>query len=78
MLETRHAKLIAAEPELLAHHYAEAAQPELSIVWWTRAAERAMARSANTEAQNNLNHALELLAHLPATDERDAREPTFA
>jgi class 3 adenylate cyclase len=74
VLETRHAKLIAAEPELLAHHYAEAAQPELSIVWRTRAAERAMVRSAYTEVRNNLNQALELLAHLPATDEREALE----
>ena len=75
VLETHHPKLIAAEPEVLAHHYTEAAQPELAIVWWTRAAERAMARSANTEASNNLRQALDLLAaHLPATEERDARE----
>jgi hypothetical protein len=73
-LETRHAKLTDAEPELLAHHYTEAAQPELAIVWRTRAAERAVARSANTEARNNLQQALELLAHLPAGAERDARE----
>jgi hypothetical protein len=74
VLETRHAKRVAAEPELLAHHYTEAAQPELAIGCWTQAAERAMARSANTEARNNLNQALELLAQLPASAERDARE----
>jgi hypothetical protein len=68
------ALLLTAEPELLARHYTESAQPELAIVWQTRAAEHAMARSANVEARNNLHQALELLAQLPETDERDASE----
>ena len=41
----------AVEPELLAHHYTEAARIEETIGYWLKAGKRAMQRSANIEAE---------------------------
>jgi class 3 adenylate cyclase/predicted ATPase len=52
---------IETQPELVAAHYSEAAQPVAAIGLWLRAAERAVARSANAEAVAHLRRALELV-----------------
>ena len=47
---------------------------EQAIVYWEKAGERAIQRSANAEAIERLSKALELLATVPETPERMRRE----
>jgi predicted ATPase len=62
------------EPELLAHHYTEAKQPEKAIPLWQKAGSLAYKRLALAEAIAQLNKGLELVTALPASTERDGRE----
>ena len=57
----------AAEPELLAHHLAQAGQTEAAIEWWGRAGLRSLERSALVEAVEQFTRALHLIPTLPAT-----------
>jgi class 3 adenylate cyclase/tetratricopeptide (TPR) repeat protein len=63
-----------SEPELLAHHYTEAKQPEKAIPLWRKAGSLALKRMALAEAIAHLNNGLELVATLPASAERDSSE----
>jgi class 3 adenylate cyclase/tetratricopeptide (TPR) repeat protein len=49
-LETGLGDAIDREPEVIARHFSEAAHPREAIKYWTKAAERALARSADFEA----------------------------
>jgi class 3 adenylate cyclase/tetratricopeptide (TPR) repeat protein len=60
--------------ELLAHHHTEAGDTELAVAAWQRAGEQAAARSAYEEAIGHSRQALALLATLPESRERHARE----
>ena len=60
--------------ERLAHHYTEAGLTEQAVDYWRRAGQRAIERSANTEAISNLTGGLELLDDLPETPDRDRQE----
>jgi class 3 adenylate cyclase/predicted ATPase len=62
------------QPELLAYHYTEAGLVEPAVLYWLRAGQRAVQRSANVEAIRHLTRGLELLQHLPATPERTQHE----
>src|SRR5690242_21905775 len=62
------------EPELLAHHLAEAGQAERAIVYLQRAARWALARSADLEAAEHLRAALRQLDRVSGTERRDALE----
>jgi class 3 adenylate cyclase/predicted ATPase len=62
------------EPELLAHHYSEAKEPEKAIPLWQTAGLLALKRMALTEAMAHLNKGLELVAALPASTDRDGAE----
>jgi predicted ATPase len=64
----------ATEPELLAHHYTEAKQPDRAIPLWQRAGSLALGRVALTEAIAHLNKGLEQGAALPPSAERDGSE----
>jgi predicted ATPase len=64
----------AVEPELLAHHYTEAAQIEDAIEYWRRAGTRAIERSANIEAISHLSKGLRLVESLPEDTARDRQE----
>jgi predicted ATPase/class 3 adenylate cyclase len=75
--EERFPERIAREPELLAHHFAQARQPERAIRYWLKAGERAAGRSANLEAIRHLTRGLEALRTLPESVERDRRELAF-
>lgn len=61
-------------PELLAHHWTEAAEAEKAISAWSRAADIARARNAFREAQESYQHALLLLDLLPNSSELNLRE----
>jgi class 3 adenylate cyclase len=63
-----------SQPELVAHHLSEADDAERAIGYWQRAGERAHKRAADREALRHLQRALELLAALPESAERDERE----
>lgn len=60
--------------ELLAHHFAEAAQPAAALKHLGIAARSAFERSANLEVIGHLSRALALLDALPPSPERDAHE----
>jgi tetratricopeptide (TPR) repeat protein len=59
-----------ALPELLAHHYTQAGEPETAWRAWQRAGEHAVARSALVEAADHFATAVELLGTLPDAPER--------
>jgi predicted ATPase len=64
-LEGGFPELVASEPELVAHHCAEAGLTERAILFWRRAGERAVARSQNREAVGHLTRGLALVETLP-------------
>jgi hypothetical protein len=83
-----HAKVAAAleaqnsaghpvEPELLAHHYAEAGIPRQALKFWRLAAQQALQRSANVEAFHHTETAIALLQAQPDTPERRRMELDF-
>src|SRR5262249_62010829 len=70
LLETRFPEIVAAEPELLAHHYTEAGSHMQAVGYWQQAGTRALQRSANVEATAHVHRGLELLTTLPDTQQR--------
>ena len=62
------------EPELLGHHFMLAGGYESAEAYWRAAARTAMARSANLEAIEHLQRALECLEKTPESEDRDRRE----
>jgi len=63
-----------ASPELVAHHYSEAGMPGPATVYWQRAGENAIRRSAHQEAMGDLSAGLAQLARLPDTPDRARHE----
>ena len=66
-LEERFPERVAAGPELVAHHLAEAGLAEQAVEYWWQAGQLASQRSALTEANKHFEAALRLLATLPET-----------
>jgi class 3 adenylate cyclase/predicted ATPase len=77
VLEKQFPETAETQPELLAHHYTEAGLVGQAIPSWQRAGQRAIERSANTEAVSHLTKGLELLKTLPDTIERAQQELTL-
>jgi predicted ATPase len=73
-LESRFPERVNVEPELLAYHYEQAGLTGPAVDYWHRAARRDAERSANIEALNHFNRALDLLKELPQGSERNALE----
>ena len=73
-LRTAFADIAEAAPELVAHHFTQARRHELAIVYWAKAGQRANEKSAFAEAITHLQTALDLLAELPASPQRNERE----
>jgi class 3 adenylate cyclase/predicted ATPase len=67
----------ATRPELFAHHYSQAGLVDQALPYWLRAGQRAVQRSANTEAIRHLSKGLDLLETLPSTPERVQQELAF-
>ncbi|MCP4257774.1 MAG: AAA family ATPase [Planctomycetes bacterium] len=65
---------VAAQPELVAHHFIEAGLVEQAIPYCQQAGQFAVERSANEEAIVHLSRGLELLEQLPVTLGRDQQE----
>lgn len=73
-LESRFAERVKTVPELLAYHYEQAGVINSAVQYWHRAARRDAERSANIEALNHFNSALDLLKSLPQDQERNTLE----
>ncbi|MFN8090989.1 MAG: protein kinase [Vicinamibacteria bacterium] len=74
VLEERFPQTAAAEPGLVARHWAEAGQALPAIAWWEKAAGQAASRFASREAAAAFRHALAQVEQLPAGPERFGRE----
>ena len=74
VLVKRFPETVAAQPELIAHHFIEAGLVEQAIPYCQQAGQFAVERSANKEAIVHLKRGLELIEQLPANTERDRQE----
>ncbi|MBV8133872.1 MAG: AAA family ATPase [Alphaproteobacteria bacterium] len=73
-LEQRSPDLVETRPEILAHHYGEAAMPDKAITYWHLAGKSSATKSAVREAIAQLRRGLGLLDGLPETRERQLLE----
>ena len=76
-LEQEFPNTVELHPELLAHHYTAAEVKEKAIVYWQKAGQVAIQRSANIEAINHLTRGLAVLTALPPGAERNQQELTL-
>jgi predicted ATPase len=74
VLEAQFPESVAAQPELVAHHYTEAGLSEQAVGYWRQAGENGIQRSAYVEAIGHLTKGLEVLKFLPDTPERSHDE----
>ena len=74
VLEEQWPETAETQPELLAHHCAQAGLVEQAIAYYARAGQRAVARSAMAEAIAQLRKGLELLTSLPDGASRQRQE----
>jgi TOMM system kinase/cyclase fusion protein len=74
VLNERFPRIGELNPELVAHHYAEAGLAAEAIPFWRRAGEHAVRRSASSEAIAHFQRGLGLVPALPETPERDRQE----
>jgi predicted ATPase len=73
-LENRFPEIVAAHPELMAQHCAEAGMPDKAVRYQLNAGQQAVARWAMMEAVAQLQKGLDLLASLPNGDWRQQQE----
>ena len=73
-LEPDSAGVASSEPELLAHHFSEAALFSEAIEYWRKAGELALGRSAFQEAVRHLTRGIGVVRSLPTSPERDRKE----
>jgi len=73
-LEEGFPETLETEPEVVAQHYSEAGCASAAIGLWQRAAERAIARSANAEAVAHLRRGLDIAGQISDPTARAARE----
>jgi class 3 adenylate cyclase/predicted ATPase len=74
VLKEQFVEITERQPELMAHHLLHAGLIEPAIDYLQKAGQRAIQRSANTEAIGHLKHALELLHSLSRNPERARAE----
>jgi class 3 adenylate cyclase/tetratricopeptide (TPR) repeat protein len=60
ILRDRFPDTAAAEPEVLAHHFTQAALTDAAVEWWGKAGDQALRRSAFQEAISHLGKAIEM------------------
>src|SRR5262249_33637899 len=73
-LEQRSPDLVETRPEILAHHYGEAAIADKAIGYWHLAGKSSVAKSAVREAIAQLRRGLSVMDGLPETRERQQLE----
>ena len=73
-LEERFADQVDAAPAIIAHHYTEAGLAEPAARYWLAAAELALSRSANAEADRYVDAGLALIPRLTDGPDRQSLE----
>ena len=73
-LEQEFPALVETQPEIVAHHFGEAAIAEKAIAYWHLAGKLSVAKSAVREAISQLRRGLSLLGGLPESRERNQLE----
>jgi tetratricopeptide (TPR) repeat protein len=73
-LEGQFPEIVTAQPQLMAQHCAQAGLNEKAVGYWLKAGQKAVARSAITEAVAQLQKGLDLLASQPDGDGRRRQE----
>ena len=73
-LEKQFPEVVAAEPETVAHHLAEAGLSRRAVRYWLQAGSNAARRSANVEAIAHLRRGTEAVAALPEEAARNQLE----
>jgi predicted ATPase len=73
-LETQFPEIVTSQPQLLAHHCAEAGLNEKSVGYRLKAGRQSVARSEMPEAVEQLRKGLELLLSLPDSAWRQQQE----
>ena len=74
VLEGHFADLVERQPELLAHHFTSAGDPERAVDQWLKAGRHAAARFTYREAIAHFERGLGLLRSLEGSPVRDGRE----
>jgi predicted ATPase len=69
-LEAEFGDIAEAEPESVAQHYTLGGMAAQAVPWWLKAGQRALNRSAHHEAAAHFAKGLELVASLPASEDR--------
>jgi class 3 adenylate cyclase/predicted ATPase len=67
ILETKFGETVRSQPELLARHCTEAGLIEKAALFWGKAGQQSLSRSAYLEAEEQLRRALAQIATLPAS-----------
>jgi predicted ATPase len=70
VLEAQFPEVMDTQPELVAYHYTEAERHEPAVAYWHQAGQRALQRTAYTEAIAHFTTGLAVLNRLPETPER--------
>jgi len=73
-LEEKFPNVAKTQPEFLAHHFTEGRMLEQAVVYWCRAGQRSVTKSAFVEAIGQLRRGLLLIADLPDTRTRKQQE----
>jgi tetratricopeptide (TPR) repeat protein len=74
ILETQFPSLAETEPEILAHHFSRADLADPARLYYERAGDRAVARSANAEAVAHFESALAQTSRISPEEERNQGE----
>ncbi|WP_375773701.1 protein kinase [Archangium gephyra] len=74
VLEEQFPGVAATRPEVLAHHHAEAGEPERAIPYWAGAGQLASMKADHPEAVRYLSTALEVLRAQPESSQRNQQE----
>jgi len=74
ILETEFAEIVAEQPEIVAHHYAQGKHPERAARLWLHGGQSSLRRNAHVEAAAHLRSALGAIAELPDTPARALAE----
>lgn len=77
VLESQFPEIVDGQPEILAHHFAEAGLADGAVRYWLQAGRKAAARSANMEAVAHLQSGLDALQRLTPGPARDRIELDF-
>jgi class 3 adenylate cyclase/predicted ATPase len=76
-LEQGFPAVVATQPHVLARHFTEAGLVEKALVYWLRAGQQAVAKSALVEAVSQLRRGVRLAAEMPDASLRSRHELDF-